>query len=171
MGLPTVDCFASRTMHHLPQYMSLSPDPYCQAVNAMYQPWEGIFPYLFPPFCLIGKTLQKLVSHRTEEAILVAPIWTTQPWFPQLLDQIISTPYILLKNADGEKHPLIKDGKMQLGAFLVTGNLTTAKAFQRELQTSSPVPDETVHQSLTLRPGENSVLGVTGTSLIHITQL
>ena len=55
---PSIDCFASRTMHHTSKYMSLSPDPEVWAVNAMCHSWDQEFPYLFPPCCLIGKVLK-----------------------------------------------------------------------------------------------------------------
>jgi len=45
-GEPEIDCFASRIMKKLHAYMSLSPDPEYQAVNALYQDWED-FNYLF----------------------------------------------------------------------------------------------------------------------------
>ena len=43
-GVPSLDCFASRTMHQVQRYISLSPDPNCIAVNAMYQEWSQEFP-------------------------------------------------------------------------------------------------------------------------------
>ncbi|XP_053393933.1 uncharacterized protein LOC128555517 [Mercenaria mercenaria] len=43
---------------------------------------------------LLGKVLQKVTEDQAE-AILVAPIFTTQPWFPRLLQMICSQSYIL----------------------------------------------------------------------------
>ena len=61
-GKPSLDCFASRTMHVVRTYMSLTADPQAIATNALYQDWSPWFPFLFPPFCLLGppKGLQSM---------------------------------------------------------------------------------------------------------------
>ena len=45
---PDIDCFASRTMKKLNNYMSLNPDPYCYGTNALYQNWRGVVSLPFP---------------------------------------------------------------------------------------------------------------------------
>ena len=114
-------------MHKVPLYMSLNPDPDCVATNALYQDW-GSFPYLFPPFCLIGRILKILKERQTPKAIVIAPLWPGQPWFSVLLTMIISEPICLsrqkglLRNHMREPHPLIKNNSLHLAAFLVSGN-------------------------------------------------
>ena len=46
-GNPSVDLFASRMMHQLDRYVSLSPDPNRQTVDALVQNWEATYLYLF----------------------------------------------------------------------------------------------------------------------------
>ena len=40
--------------------------------------------YLFPPFSLLPRVLQKIQVEQVE-ALIVAPYWPTQPWFSQIL--------------------------------------------------------------------------------------
>ena len=90
-GLPEVDCFVSRIMKKHPWYMSLNPDPECIATNALYQDL-----YLFPSFCLIGRVLKEEVQTQSvSKALLIAPLWPGQPWFPTLLKMVIATPRLL----------------------------------------------------------------------------
>ena len=49
-GYPTVDLFASRLCHQLPQHVSWKPDTNSIATDVMQQCWNKIFPYTFPPF-------------------------------------------------------------------------------------------------------------------------
>ena len=70
---------------HLPQFMSPIPEPRAQAVDALSQDWQGRSMYMFPPFPLLNKVIQKLRSTQTAEVILVAPWWPKQSWFPHLL--------------------------------------------------------------------------------------
>ena len=47
--------------------------------------WHSTRGYVFPPLSLLGKCLQKI--HREEAiVVMVAPVWSTQPWYPMLLD-------------------------------------------------------------------------------------
>ena len=85
-GTPEIDLFASSTNHQLPQFLSLTeatsaggPD----ALKTSWNRWEFI--YLFPPpnTLLMIQVARRLESHRGR-ALLVAPHWETQPWFPIL---------------------------------------------------------------------------------------
>ena len=140
----------------------------------MYQSWGNRFPYLFPPFCLIGQVLKKLRSDQIQMAILIAPIWPGQTWFPQLLDQCIDTPRSipnqidLLSNGEGRAHPLIENQTLQLGVFLVTGITSRAKAFQKTQQDWSSKPGGSARRWLTHRSGRNGGLGVIKNTLIPI---
>ena len=50
LGNPTVDLFASRLCHQLPQYVAWKPDPKSSATDAMQQDWIKMFGFAFPPF-------------------------------------------------------------------------------------------------------------------------
>ena len=83
-GEPDVDLFASKNNCQLDNYVSWGPDPYASAINAFTIPWNVFnLAYIFPPFRLLNKVLQKLQVERAK-AVVVAPFWTAQPWFPKL---------------------------------------------------------------------------------------
>ena len=54
---------------HLPQFMSLIPEPRALAIDALSQDWQGWSMYMFPPFPLLSKVLQRL---RTTNSPMVA---------------------------------------------------------------------------------------------------
>lgn len=84
--------------------------------------------------------LQKVKTGSVEE-IVVAHIWPTQPWFPQLLQLIVENSYLLPNNPDilrlqsqpDKVHPI---PKMRLG---VSGNRLKTEAYRKTLSKySSP---------------------------------
>ena len=66
-GRPDTDLFASRVSHQLKRYFSWTQDPECIAVDAFYQDWRPLFPYAFPPFCLITKVLRQARDQAVEK--------------------------------------------------------------------------------------------------------
>ena len=84
-GTPTVDMFATVHNAQLPQFMSQIPEPRTLAIDAMSQDWQGRSLYMFPPFPLLNKVIQKLHATQDCKIILIAPWWSSQPWFPHLL--------------------------------------------------------------------------------------
>ena len=137
-GSPDVDCFASWNLHQLEHYYSFHADPLCKAVNGLTQSWQGLFPYLFPPFCLITKVLKKVEVQRVEKAILIAPLWPNQVWFPRLLAMLADHPRLLkpardlLLNHLGEEHPLAIGGRLALGVFLISGRVSSQRGYLRK---------------------------------------
>ena len=57
---PVVDRFATVHNTHLPQFMALVPEPRALAIDALSQDWQGRSMYMFPPFLLLNKVIQKL---------------------------------------------------------------------------------------------------------------
>ena len=84
-GTQVVDMFATVHNTHLPQFMSPVPEPRALAIDALSQVWQGRSMYMFPPFPLLNKVIQKLRTIQTGEVKLIAPWWPSQPWFPHLL--------------------------------------------------------------------------------------
>jgi len=83
----------------------------------------GDYPYLFLPFCLIGRVLKLIKTKFTQHAILIAPLWSGQPWFPTLLKMCIAHPIKFpLTNHMNQSNPLILNKSLHLAAFLVSGN-------------------------------------------------
>ena len=72
-GTPVVDMFDTVHNTHLPQFMSPVPEPQALAIDALSQAWQGRLMYMFPPFPLLNKVIQKLRATQTGEVILIAP--------------------------------------------------------------------------------------------------
>ena len=121
-----IDCFATRANAQLETYVSRYPNPYATQVNAFSFNWKNYRPYLFPPFSLINKVLQKIRVDGTT-ALCVVPRWKTQAWWPQLQDMMLREPLVLppspttlvLPNRKGELHPL--HAKLELVICLLSG--------------------------------------------------
>ena len=73
-GTRVVDMFATVSNSHLPQFMSPILKPRALAVDALSQDWQGRSMYMFPPFPLLSKVIQKLWSTQEAEVILIAPL-------------------------------------------------------------------------------------------------
>ena len=91
---PDLDCFASRLNTQLPKYISYKPDPYAYLIDAFSVHWGFYKCYLFPPFSLIGRTLQKICMDQAE-VILVVPKWPTQPWYNTFQGMLSQEPYVV----------------------------------------------------------------------------
>ena len=87
---PDIDLFASCLNARVPKYISWIPDPYCFEVDAFSIAWEFSKPYLFPPFSLLYRSLQKILHDKVKMALIVFPLWMTQHWFPRLLHLLTS---------------------------------------------------------------------------------
>ena len=88
-----------RHVCHSPQHDASSPvyvSIYLLAIDALSQDWLGRLMYMFPPFPLLSKVIQKLRTTQEGEVILVAPSWPTQLWFAHLLHMSKCGPPTLL---------------------------------------------------------------------------
>ena len=95
----SVDLFASRTNAQLPIYCSWRADTTAWTVDAFSISWAGMYPYLFPLFALIPACLDK-ISREEVSAVLIAPVWPGQLWFPQLLRKLMRPPILLPHTQD-----------------------------------------------------------------------
>ena len=177
LGTPTVDLFASRLCHQLPQYMAWKPDPNSFATDAMQQDWNKMFGFAFPPFSLIGRVINKVLRENVEAMILVTPTWQTQPWYTLLLRMPIQRPLLLLTlpnlllNPLGEKHPLVKTSFLRLAAWKITGKPWKSKEFQALQPNLSSCPGDQVQLRLTNRPGKSRLAGFVDNKLIQFIRL
>ena len=134
LGTPEVDMFATLSNSHLPRFMSPVPDPRALAVDALSQDWQGRSMYMFPPFPLLSKVVQKLRSTQVAEVILVAPWWPSQPWFPHLLRLCVEHPLSLPYRQDllsQQDQKYISDRKsFHLHAWRLSCDTTKQQAFQ-----------------------------------------
>lgn len=138
-GTCDIDLFASRDNKQISTYVSYSPDKHATAVDLTIS-WSEFKCYIFSRFCVLSRVLQK-VKTGSVEAIVVAHIWPTQPWFPQLLQLIVENSYLLPNNPDvlrlqsqpDKVHPI---PKMRLG---VSGNRLKTEAYRKtQSKYSSP---------------------------------
>ena len=168
LGWCQTDLFTSRLNHQLPRYVAWKPDPFSVGTDALRMSWQGLHGYAFPPFALISKCLQKTRQERCT-ILLVAPTWTTQPWYPVLLEMAIADPLLLPQREDlltdpfNRCHP-IQD--LQLAAWMVSGNSSEAKAYQRGLLTLSRQDGAKVQTALINRHGPGGLAGAINGRLI-----
>ena len=71
-GTPSVDTFATRLNNKVARFHSWKPDPKAEAIDTFTTDWTGELVYAFPPFCLVGRVLQKMLNEKVE-AILITP--------------------------------------------------------------------------------------------------
>ena len=99
-GKPDIDMFASRLNNQVKAYCFWKPDPYSAFVDAFTVDWKQFkLIYMFPPFSLLGSCIQKI---RLEEAnaVVVAPLWPTQPWFTRLMEMLVDQPILIRRKKD-----------------------------------------------------------------------
>jgi hypothetical protein len=126
MGPLDINLFAARHNTQLPRFFSYRPDPMAEAVDALSQEWTNLSLYAFPPFILLGRVLRKIRTDKVHQAVLLAPIWPNQHWYPLLLEMITDFPVTLpqlpdlLESPAGDPHPLIEEGHLRLAAWKVS---------------------------------------------------
>lgn len=136
---PNFDLFASRNNYQFKPYCSFRPDPECQAVDSFSIAWKEIKFYIFSPFCLISRVLQKI---RTEEAtgVIVVPHWKNQAWYPQLGKMLIRRPVKISPRKNLLSLPANPQvvhrlaNSLSLLCCLVSGEDIKIKEFQKTLQ-------------------------------------
>ena len=169
-----IDMFASARNQKLPCYVSYLPDCNAFAVNAFSLCWNKYYSYLFPPFSCIGSVLQKVEQDKAE-GVMVAPLFSTQPWFPKLLQMVVTQPYLLPKPetilmlpGSNTRHPL---RKMTLGVFKISGRKSAVEAYQRTLPMLSSVPGEALLENNMGRISRNGCHFVVRNKLINLIHL
>ena len=133
---PTIDIFASRLNFQCARYMSWMPDPGSIGTDALSQYLEDEIFWAFPPFNLLSRFLQK-VHLEGLEGIIIAPCWSAQSFFPQLVKLFIDFPVFLrwhpslLVHPSGMNHPLGQH--LRLMACVISGKVCKREDFQRKL--------------------------------------
>ena len=92
---PSIDLFASRLNKQFPIFCSWKPDPDAWKIDAFSFPWIQNGLYAFPPFCLVGKVLAKVIQDKSQNLVLVTPWWPSQQWFPLMKGLAITQPRFL----------------------------------------------------------------------------
>ena len=73
VGSIDIDLFASRLNNKTEKYVSYNPDPHAVAIDPFSINWTNHC-YIFPPFSVIGRVLQKIIKDRVGKVVLIAPI-------------------------------------------------------------------------------------------------
>ncbi len=158
-GSPSCDMFASRLNCQMKDYVSYRPDPGAKHVNAFSLSWKDTYTYMFPPFSVVPRVLQKL-HQECADALIILPLWPTQAWFPAALQMATSAPVVLpklclwLPQKPHLQHPL--EPRLRLLAMVLSGNASKSKAFRRKLQSFSTKPGDQApmpRMGLTTRSG------------------
>ena len=138
MGPFSVDLFASRTAHQLDKYVSWKPDPGAWKIDAFSFDWTDEKMYCFPPFCMLSLILARIRMQKATLTI-IAPQWPKQVWFPTLLEMLVDIPLklpmlkdIVLDPATGKN---MRNAKLKLMAFKVSGNCLEVRRFREKQET------------------------------------
>ena len=163
MDFPSIDLFATHLNHRLPLYVSPIPDQKALSIDAISMDWNRIHAYAFPPFHLIQTVINKIRISQCKK-VLIAPLWTDRPWFPELLGLLVSPPVSLpvipnllaqLKGRILHQNP----GHLQLHAWELSNNLFEINNFQAKLRSTSPKLEETRPLKSMMQNGKSSVIG------------
>ena len=132
-GKPNID--ASRLNKQLEHYASWLPGQGSCIIDAMSVSWHSQYVCIFPPFSMIWPALKK-VHREFQKALIIVPKWTTQPWFPLLVQLAVAQPREIsstLLTLLGMKkiHPVSR--KLRLLAVLCSNDITEQKNFQNKL--------------------------------------
>ena len=173
--IPDVDLFASRLNAKTVNYVSWHPKPDAMAVDAFTISWSNLKCYAFPPFSLIPQVLRKIQEDKAL-VLLIAPVWTTQSWFPLLLQLLIDRPmllpktdYLLVLPQSDALHPL-KDNLI-LAAWMLSGNTLLTEDFLQAQPTSLSHLGPLGLISNTIQLGKDGVAGVSKGKLISFRRL
>ena len=163
--MPDIDLFASRLNKQLEKFVSWYPEPGCFMTDAFSFSWHDYSPYIFPPFSLIGRVVNKVIDDKVDRAILITPFWRSQSWFPLVLSNMISSPVRLPRHQDlltlqfsQETHPLAK--KITMVGVVLSGRDWRHREYQLGLQTSSLALGDKEQGNNTVWPGKNGIFGI-----------
>ena len=122
---PTTDLFASRSNAKTTRYFSWEPEHHALGQDCFKHRWDrrGTL-YAFPPPIVIGKLLRKAAQDRVHRLIVVAPTWTSAPWYPSMLQMAVEPPLVLPPTASTTWNPVgapAFHGKWHLAVWILSG--------------------------------------------------
>ena len=163
-GQPHLDLFATSMNNKLPVYVSPLPDPNAWEEDALSLNWTNLWVYAFPPSPLLREVLDK-VSREPCEMILVAPLWPTSEWFPDLLQLIVDHPRALPLRPDLLRQPVSRKTHGSLEALRLHGwrlssNPSARADFRRQCRRVSSSHTGRAHGPAMTTGGTSSLIGV-----------
>lgn len=93
-GQPEFDLFASKHNAKCSKYFSWLRDPDAVKIDAFTCPWTSLKFYAFPPFSLVLRTLNKILSDKAT-GVVVVPLWPAQSWYPLFQKMLMDAPIVL----------------------------------------------------------------------------
>ena len=126
---PQVDLFATRLNYKVKPFYAWKPDPEADGCDVFTKFWGGKTFYTFPPFALLPKVIQKVKCDRAV-GVIIAPVWKAQPWYPVLLECLLSDVVLLPSTDEILWHPTLSESerhsmgeRLVLATYYVSGNL------------------------------------------------
>ena len=162
---PDIDLFASRLNFQIQKFVSWFPQPGAYRSDAFSLCLSHFSPYIFAPFNMISKVLNKIVEDKVSKALLIVPHWPCQTWFPMLISLLSDFPVTLPRHQDllmlphnNQPHPMRKS--LSLVGVIVSGDVSRTKDFQKKLSRQSVHHGAPVQKSSTMQHGGAGVFGV-----------
>ena len=122
--MPVLDMFTSTLNHQVPKYFLWILDPQAVGMDAFSVNWNKGLLYMFPPFSLIQKCIQKIIKNKAT-VLSIRQVWQSRPWYPMLLNLLYDRPLLLSHNPQILKlpwsqtiHPLFQNRKFCLPSGL-----------------------------------------------------
>ena len=137
---------ASRVNHKVERYYSYTVDTGSCGVDCFTKNCANKIIYTFPPFTIISRILKKTEKDEAT-GVIIAPHFTTEPWFsrltedPLLLPKINMSLYFPYRRKEPQTMP-----NVTLMACRVSGNPNLQKEYQEKLYQSSYNPTEQVRK-------------------------
>ena len=141
--VPSIDLFASQLNKQVNMYFSFAAEEGALGTDAFVYDWSLFTdPYLFCPFSVIPRALQK-IRHDKATVIMVVPVWQTAVWWASALDLLCQNPLLLprgkrllhLPQDPTRQHQLLP--KMQMTALRLTGQSKRSVAYRKLLRPRS----------------------------------
>ena len=110
---------------HLPGKLNVRADWHSRHTQEDCSDWQ-----LHP---LIFQQLQDKINREKVEAVVIAPVWCNQVWYPLLLWSLQDAPILfpntmdIILNPQGEPHPLVQQGHLPLAAWPASGRVMAQK--------------------------------------------
>ena len=174
--IPDIDLFSSCLNKQLHRFVSWFPEPGSYKTDAFSFSWQNYTPYIFAPFNLIGRVVNKIVLDEVDRALLIIQLWKSQSWFPLIMSNMISLPVRLPRHKDlltlahsGQPHPLSKS--LTMVAVVLSGKSWKVMAFQRQQLSLLSTPGEVEPKNRMVWHGKDGIFGVFLNKLIPLEYL
>ena len=127
LGPFSIDRFASNLNAQLPRFNTRFWEPNSEGINALAQDWSQESNYANPPWALIPRVIQKVLSNQAV-CTLIAPVFPAQPWFQALQDLKVCEPVLLPVHRKammfiGPNPEPMKNRAWQLAAWKISGRM------------------------------------------------